>query len=1289
MRHNTYTLPLTSITPFLTSHVDAHPSRRSPPPPRSAPAKKTGILGKGRMPVPLHTSLTSPFASSPTPYSHITAPPTSFSPHSSLPPSSSLSSSSPSARTHHPTLSMSTSTSTTSMSTMPGANNNAAALPYPALYLYPLNDSFVPKHIALSHGQHVKIGRQTNAKTAPGERNGYFDSKVLSRQHAEVWEEGGKIFIKDVKSSNGTFINGDRLSSEAVESEPCELKSDDILRLIQDTTTIALHLTADRRPPHSNQRGIPRPDGRGRDGTAAAQFIFLQSRKETLDLARSESRRRRASVPIPPRYDTGVDSDGAGTGEDVRSKLSKLIHEISDPHSSTYTRPPPQPLAPSRKQTRRESLPVLSTPVVQTQARAHPRLIFDALSKVAHVGGREEVEKVLDLHEWMRVWECDELDREEREALSLHDTLSRSDEVPKSLFALSTGADKDLSTQVGEEGACDGRWKAYERKKVFGVPLRHVSVYASTSVLLSSSSPSPSPSSASSALLTSLTSSSASTLKNPDTRTDKPSVEGHTLSLPIVLVSTIEELYRTGLYTPSLFRTLPDPMRLRELVSVFDHYDLGMCKDSNGDAVIVTPRPTSPRTRTEHPVRRERKLAFGGCRRGGERPEYVDWCCPGGVVGVGAYLRSSSNERGRGIGERGRGKREKRESGSRGWCEAVWEWCRVYEDDLGPGSETTSAPYDTPVSEETKIHTAQLLLHLLPSPAFDALVYILAFFSQVVLVQRVNGVGIEDVGALFGRGVFGSFVGGGSGSGSERQGQRSGDRSGKGRRTREGADMGADEDKGAKMMCWFLRRWDRISRGLFDVPRRLREEAERPLPLTAEENRARVEGVDASSTYSYSEESLGSSEVGEKREEVRGVRGAAQMKMEVDPDVHIIPLPLAQSAKAHTVQTSDIRSDSAGRRKGASLESERRHRNITSPSTTPSSLEPGPSPRPSHQASTRGDSESLCLHTDRNSGPNARGHCLASLESTSQHFFEDREVANSPTEYDEGEGLDLGSSCVPLSLLESEVLQVTGTGEEMELRERTGTESTLESVDAEERVLMPKAAVSVDEMLDEMLSKSYELVSEEPVLPSTHGEKTILSSEALLPSNSSANVALVEGPSPVRPLHLKPKYTAQSLLDELRRETSTDDCEENAEKSVMVVETPVMQMYRTPSVADQGVGVVEARLYVAMEDEDELHVHFGSELGEESIERRQSTLKPIDHPLLEDDSSEDSASHNTDLVDDHQPTLKPPERSNTYELEVELRRLKEQNKQAMYALEEATRQIHNLEEKLAGVEVDE
>ncbi|KAG1860899.1 hypothetical protein F4604DRAFT_1511700, partial [Suillus subluteus] len=122
---------------------------------------------------------------------------------------------------------------------------------YPSLYLYPLNDTFIPKHISLHNGQRVKIGRQTNTKTIPGERNGYFDSKVLSRQHAEIWEDSGKIYIKDVKSSNGTFINGERLSPEGVESEPFELKNDDIVEfgidiIGEDNKTTIHHKVAAR-----------------------------------------------------------------------------------------------------------------------------------------------------------------------------------------------------------------------------------------------------------------------------------------------------------------------------------------------------------------------------------------------------------------------------------------------------------------------------------------------------------------------------------------------------------------------------------------------------------------------------------------------------------------------------------------------------------------------------------------------------------------------------------------------------------------------------------------------------------------------------------------------------------------------------------------------------------------------------------------------------------------------------------------------------------------------------------
>lgn len=37
------------------------------------------------------------------------------------------------------------------------------------------------------------------------------------------------MLIRDVKSSNGTFVNGERLSLEGAESDAYELRSDDIL----------------------------------------------------------------------------------------------------------------------------------------------------------------------------------------------------------------------------------------------------------------------------------------------------------------------------------------------------------------------------------------------------------------------------------------------------------------------------------------------------------------------------------------------------------------------------------------------------------------------------------------------------------------------------------------------------------------------------------------------------------------------------------------------------------------------------------------------------------------------------------------------------------------------------------------------------------------------------------------------------------------------------------------------------------------------------------------------------
>ncbi|KAK2808059.1 hypothetical protein FQN49_008754, partial [Arthroderma sp. PD_2] len=111
--------------------------------------------------------------------------------------------------------------------------NRPAHDPAAVLSLLPINGTFERKQINVPYFPEVlRIGRQTNAKTLPTPANGYFDSKVLSRQHAEVWSDrAGKIWIRDVKSSNGTFVNGQRLSPENRDSEPHELREHDVLEL--------------------------------------------------------------------------------------------------------------------------------------------------------------------------------------------------------------------------------------------------------------------------------------------------------------------------------------------------------------------------------------------------------------------------------------------------------------------------------------------------------------------------------------------------------------------------------------------------------------------------------------------------------------------------------------------------------------------------------------------------------------------------------------------------------------------------------------------------------------------------------------------------------------------------------------------------------------------------------------------------------------------------------------------------------------------------------------------------
>lgn len=58
-----------------------------------------------------------------------------------------------------------------------------------------------------------------------------FKSKVVSRRHCEFWYQDGKWYIRDVKSSSGTFLNHIRLSPPSQESRAYVVNDGDIVQL--------------------------------------------------------------------------------------------------------------------------------------------------------------------------------------------------------------------------------------------------------------------------------------------------------------------------------------------------------------------------------------------------------------------------------------------------------------------------------------------------------------------------------------------------------------------------------------------------------------------------------------------------------------------------------------------------------------------------------------------------------------------------------------------------------------------------------------------------------------------------------------------------------------------------------------------------------------------------------------------------------------------------------------------------------------------------------------------------
>ena len=84
---------------------------------------------------------------------------------------------------------------------------------------------------AVAEDQAVSAARASAATVNRQQTRVTFKSKVVSRLHAEMWcDTGGKVYIRDTRSSSGTFLNHVRLSPPGVLSRAFPLKDGDVLQ---------------------------------------------------------------------------------------------------------------------------------------------------------------------------------------------------------------------------------------------------------------------------------------------------------------------------------------------------------------------------------------------------------------------------------------------------------------------------------------------------------------------------------------------------------------------------------------------------------------------------------------------------------------------------------------------------------------------------------------------------------------------------------------------------------------------------------------------------------------------------------------------------------------------------------------------------------------------------------------------------------------------------------------------------------------------------------------------------
>jgi pSer/pThr/pTyr-binding forkhead associated (FHA) protein len=131
-------------------------------------------------------------------------------------------------------------------------------------------------------------------------------SPLISKRHCAVLTRGGKVLVRDFDSTNGTFLNGQRVKGEK------ELQNQDVLKV----GPLEFRVVLETIPPVSKPTPAPAPAA-STDDDAAALLLSLQE-SSTTGSGTAE-----------------VDGDGIPTGSTVMDVLAPAAGDTPPPEDAS------------------------------------------------------------------------------------------------------------------------------------------------------------------------------------------------------------------------------------------------------------------------------------------------------------------------------------------------------------------------------------------------------------------------------------------------------------------------------------------------------------------------------------------------------------------------------------------------------------------------------------------------------------------------------------------------------------------------------------------------------------------------------------------------------------------------------------------------------------------------------------------------------------------------------------------------------------------------------------------